>query len=187
MENEKVKHSLIAQAYRTEIINRRQPVHTKTRAERQGGGAKPWRQKGTGKARHGSIRSPIWRKGGVVFGPRKNHKSVKRINRKMKKKALSDLITIFRQEKRLVEIDRLPKSKKTRDWEKYLAKLPIRDPGQLLLVLSIEEKDQARGARNIPYLTVVDSSEVNIANLLNYDYLIMTGKSKEKLSKRLEI
>ncbi len=177
----KLNQYLVSQVYRAEILNAKQPNQTKTRAERQGGGAKPWRQKGTGRARHGSIRSPIWRKGGVTFGPRKEQNFKKRINRKMKQKAINGLLSFFYQEKRLIVVGELPKKKKTKEWQKFLSKLPIKEPGKILLVLDRKEIDLGRYGQNIPFLTIVDRTGLNISNLLNHDFLIVTKRAIKTL------
>src|SRR3989338_4584896 len=87
--NVPVKPALIQRAVRTQESNSRQVLaHTKTRAEVRGGGRKPWKQKGTGRARHGSIRSPLWVGGGITFGPRSNRNFTQKVNRKVRKQAL---------------------------------------------------------------------------------------------------
>ena len=176
---------LIAQLYRAESINQRQPRKTKTRAERSGGGAKPWRQKGTGRARHGSSRSPIWRKGGVVFGPQKESNPHKRANKKSKKQVVRSLLSDFYKDQRLILVDQLPKSKKTKKWEGYLATLPIKDAGRLLLVLGKKEGKNRIYCQNIPYLTVVNNAGINVSSLLDHDQLIVTKEAMLELVERL--
>ena len=104
----KLNHDLMHQALVAQIANSRQVIaHTKTRKEVKGGGRKPWRQKGTGRARHGSIRSPLWKGGGVTFGPRKNKNFSKKINKKMKRKALFMALSSKVLDKEIVLVDKL--------------------------------------------------------------------------------
>ena len=101
-----MNEDLLHQIYVGEHANTRNvTAHTKTKSERRGGGRKPWRQKGTGRARVGSTRSPIWRKGGVTFGPRSNRNYSKKITKKMRRKALLTLLSDKARHKDLVVVD----------------------------------------------------------------------------------
>jgi large subunit ribosomal protein L4 len=175
---------LISQVYRIQSLAKKKPVQTKDRSERRGGGRKPWRQKGTGRARHGSIRSPLWRKGGVTFGPRKEQNFKRRLNSKMKKKALLSLIADQQRNSMLIIIDELPNYKKTKKFEDYLLSLsPIKEPGSILMILDDKQIGKKRYLRNIPYLSLGDRSSLNVYNLLNHDYLIISKKILEDIFK----
>ena len=105
---QKMNDNLVHQAAMTEEANRRIPIaHTKDRSEVSGGGVKPWRQKGTGRARAGSIRSPIWKGGGTTFGPRKERVFGKKMNRKMRNKALTMILSSKVDDKELKVLDKL--------------------------------------------------------------------------------
>ncbi len=113
-----INQGLVHQAAEAQLANRRTPLaHTKDRSEVRGGGRKPWRQKGTGRARHGSIRSPLWKGGGVTFGPTKHRNFSKNINKKMKTKALFMCLTDRAKDNYLVLLDKLEvKDNKTKEF-----------------------------------------------------------------------
>ena len=113
----KINNDLIHQVALSQSANRRQVIaHTKDRSEVSGGGRKPWRQKGTGRARHGSIRSPIWRGGGIAFGPTKDRVFSKRIPKKMKRKALLMVLSAKASENLIIVLDKKEiKKPKTKD------------------------------------------------------------------------
>ena len=121
----KINEGLVHQAVQAQLANRRQVLaHTKDRSEVHGGGRKPWRQKGTGRARHGSIRSPLWVGGGVTFGPTKIRNFAKKINKKMKRKALFMCLTDRAKDKNLILLDKLEiKHNKTREFIELLKNL----------------------------------------------------------------
>src|SRR3989344_1341683 len=117
---------LVHQVFISHTANQRQnSAHTKNRSEVRGGGRKPWRQKGTGRARHGSIRSPLWKGGGVTFGPRNEKNWQKDIPKKMKKKALFMVLSEKVKNNLLVILDALEiQSQKTKEMAKIINKLP---------------------------------------------------------------
>lgn len=180
----KLNEFLISQIARVQEIVKTQPRQTKDRSERAGGGAKPWRQKGTGRARHGSVRSPIWRKGGVTFGPRVDQNYTKKLNKKSKQKAVLGIINKMIADKQLIIVKELPKYKKAGEWEKFLAEMPIKDVGSMLLVTDPAEYKTAIFARNIPYLTINDLTGLNLLSLLNHRYLIISQASFKKTLER---
>jgi large subunit ribosomal protein L4 len=181
----KINEKLISQCFRVEKLAKKRPAHTKTRAERSGGGAKPWRQKGTGRARHGSIRSPLWRKGGITFGPRKTDNYRKKVNKNMKRQAIKSLLADQIEKGQIILIDNFPKYEKTKKWEGYIAEIPIDNPGTILLALDDDQLASKKYINNIPYIRVVGRSGINIYNLLNFDYLFITKQLAEKLFKSL--
>ena len=123
-----INHDLVHQVVVSQMANRRQIIaHTKDRGEVSGGGRKPWRQKGTGRARHGSIRSPLWRHGGVTFGPTKERVFKKKINTKMKRGALLMVLSEKAKNNFLILLDKLElENAKTKLMAKILEKLPIK-------------------------------------------------------------
>lgn len=149
---------------------------TKTRSEVKGGGRKPWRQKGTGRARHGTIRSPIWVGGGITFGPKpKEYKS--RLPRKVKKQALRSVLTAKVAAGELVVLDQLRfEAPKTKAMIELLEKLNVK--GQKTLIL-VDCKDDAvyKSARNIPGVKTLPVQAVNIFDLVKYNNVIATKAS----------
>jgi large subunit ribosomal protein L4 len=159
----------------------RQPLaHTKTRGEVRGGGRKPWKQKGTGRARHGSTRSPIWVGGGITFGPRKERDYSKKINRKAKKQALLMSLSDKVANDRLVLVESLaPKQGKTKETVALLGKLPAK--GKLVLVTSSRDEMLARSTRNLGAVRLLGVSAVGLMDVLNADYLVMTPAAADKI------
>lgn len=163
-------HELVHQVVIAMQANRRQAnAHAKIRSEKRGGGKKPWRQKGTGRARHGSIRSPLWRGGGVTFGPRNTRNFNKKINKKMKQKALTQVLSAKARDKEIIIFDKLNLNK-TKDATALLNKLKIKSA----LLLNIKP----RAFNNLPRIKGAPS--LNILDLLNYKYLITEKKWLEK-------
>ncbi len=160
-------------------------AHTKTRSERRGGGAKPWRQKGTGRARAGSRRSPIWIGGGVIFGPRRERKFKKKVNTKVKRQALLMVLSDRVSNKKFIIVDKLSITKpKTGDLIKVLDKLPMGEK-TTLVVLPGEKSDQAvkLSARNIPGVGVIRADSLNVRDLLSHEYVLLPKSSVELLQK----
>ncbi len=153
--------------------NSRQGTHkAKTRSEVRGGGRKPWRQKGTGRARQGSIRSPQWVGGGVVFGPTPRDYTLK-VNRKVRKLALKSALSQKIKEESLIVLDNLsvdnPKTKAIADVLKGL-----KVTNKVLLILPEQDTIVERSARNIPSLSVTTAPQVSVYDLLHHDIIIAT-------------
>lgn len=147
-------------------------ARTKTRGEVRGGGRKPWRQKGTGRARHGSIREPQWRGGGIVFGPRAGRNYKKRMPRKMRRLALRSALSVKAAEGRIVLLDELCVSAaKTREMVTLLDRLAV--DSSVLIVLSQRDEAIERSARNLPGVKTLHANYLNIRDLFTYDYLLM--------------
>jgi len=173
-----INPDLVYQVAVSQMANRRKTIaHTKTRGEVSGGGRKPWRQKGTGRARHGSIRSPIWRHGGVVFGPRKEKIFKKEIPKKMRRKALSMVLSAKAKENLLILLDSLKIEKaKTKLMAKIIENLKkkIKDfKGSLLIALPQKEETIYRAGRNIPDVGIIEARNLNALDLLSFKYLLM--------------
>lgn len=180
------KPELVHQVMRWQMLDTYFPyAHTKTRAEVRGGGRKPWPQKGTGRARHGSIRSPIWVGGGVTFGPRKEKIRQIKVNKKMKRKAILMTIAEKLRQNLLKVIDEVnPDDYKTREFEKFFSRFleprktkKKRETG--LLVIEENKPEIFRSVRNLPYADAIEARNLNLLELLNHKYLFLTKKSIE--------
>ncbi|KPJ71516.1 hypothetical protein AMJ50_01855 [Parcubacteria bacterium DG_74_3] len=169
-----VNSDLIHQVVTSQMANRRKVIaHTKDRGEVSGGGRKPWRQKGTGRARHGSIRSPLWRGGGITFGPTKERVFKKKIPRKMKRKALFMVLTTKAQNKLLLILDKLETAKpKTKEMAKIIKNLKFKQ-GSVLLALPRLNKNIILATRNLPQVETIEARNLNALDLLSFKYLIM--------------
>lgn len=166
--------------------NQRQGTHsTKTRAFVRGGGRKPWKQKGTGRARQGSIRSPQWRGGAIIFGPSPRDYRQK-LNKKVRRLALYSALSDLKTKNQIVVLDKFEIAQpKTKEFVSLLKTLEI-EAGQRILVL-VSGKDEVleKSSRNLPYVLVSDVTNVNIFNLLTCDYLIATSETLKALEKQI--
>jgi len=152
---------------------------TLTRAEVSGGGRKPWRQKGTGRARHGSIRSPIWRKGGIVFGPKPRSFSMK-MPKKLKRFALKSAISAKTKENELILLDSLTmEAPKTKQMVSILSNLKV--DKKSLIVIADKDENVVKSARNIPGVKTTYVNTLNVYDILNHDYLIMTQEAAKRV------
>ncbi|MBZ9572816.1 50S ribosomal protein L4 [Patescibacteria group bacterium] len=169
-----INPDLVHQVVVSQMANRRQRIaHTKERGEVRGGGRKPWVQKGTGRARAGSIRSPLWKGGGVTFGPRKEKVFKKKIPKKMKRKALLMVLSGKAKNNLLVLMDKLKIEKpKTRQISEILNKLPCKTQNTLI-VLSEVNRNLILAARNIPKVETIEARNLNSLDLLSFKYLII--------------
>lgn len=177
-----VNPEVVHQVMVAQQANSRQIVaHTKTRGEVRGGGKKPWKQKGTGRARVGSIRSPLWRGGGVTFGPRSDRNFSKNINKKLKNKALRMVLSDKVSENRLIMLDKLSLvDGKTSNLSDMISKLPVE---KKMVLISLAEKDDGllRAARNLPKVGFISADSLNIVDLMKYDYLVVDQAAIEKI------
>jgi len=172
---------LVHQVLRAISLNRLTPVaHTKTKAEVSGGGKKNWKQKGTGRARHGSSRSPIWRKGGITFGPRNDRNYSVSINKKMKRKALFMMLSDFIISNKLYLVDDISISTpKTKDGIELLKNVVKSDTEKTLLVVSTKDYLVEKTFSNLQNVKVILANSLNVEDLLKYNSLIMTVPSIE--------
>jgi large subunit ribosomal protein L4 len=179
----KIKPSLVQQAVVTQLANRRLVLaHTKTKGEVRGGGRKPWKQKGTGRARVGSIRSPLWRGGGVIFGPRKNRNFKLKMNKKAKRKALFMTLSDKVNEKKLVLLDKLELAKiKTKEFLKTLSKLPVKNT--ILVVLPKQDEKIIKSSHNLPYVSCLLADSLNVYDILRHEYLLMPKDALKVIEK----
>lgn len=180
----KINPDLIHQVAVSQMANRRRVIaHTKTRAEVRGGGRKPWRQKGTGRARASSIRSPIWRGGGITFGPTKARVFKKKIPKKMRRKALLMVLSAKAKEKMLIVLNSLKIEKpKTKLMVNILNKLPLPRPhawrrgekkASSLLILPQKDEIIIRASRNISEVQTLEARNLNVLDLLSFKYLLI--------------
>lgn len=170
----KVNEDLLHQVVVAQQANQRQnTAQTKDRSERRGGGRKPWRQKGTGRARHGSIRSPLWRGGGVTFGPRNKRNYKKTVQKKMRRKALFMALSSKVKDKELIVLEELQITKpSTKTLNKTLQSLPCENKS-VLLVVPGGNKDIVLSGRNLPDVAVRRAQDLNALEVLRYKYLLM--------------
>lgn len=174
---------LVHQVVVAQMSNARKVIaHTKDRSERRGGGRKPWRQKGTGRARHGSIRSPIWRGGGISFGPTKEKVFTKKINKKMKQKALFMALSSKIKDKEMVLLDKLEmKEAKTKSMTEILNNLKNKLKKDLtksvLIVLPKTDLKVIRANNNIAKTKTIRADSLNVLDILNYKYFLMIQDS----------
>ena len=179
-----VNQALVHQVVVGQQANSRQVLaHTKGRGEVRGGGKKPWKQKGTGRARHGSIRSPIWRGGGVTFGPTKERNFTKKINQKMKRQALLMCLSDKVANDKLIIIDQfsLPE-RKTKHMATLLNKLPSKKR-RTLLALNVKDEIVLVAGRNLPQLTTLPANSLNVVDLLRHEYLLVPQAALSELAK----
>lgn len=181
----KVKPAVVHQVYTALLANAREPwAHSKNKGEVSGGGRKPWRQKGTGRARHGSIRSPLWKGGGVTFGPLNVRNYKQKINKKMNhlvvKMCLSDKVC----HNRLLVVENLPQDGKSKSLS--MARKALSGAGKRTLILTAElDRQLLLAVKNIPSLSVQRARDVNVVGLMNNLYVITTPSGIEALEKRL--
>lgn len=175
---------LLHQVYVSMLANRRQNLsHTKDRAERSGSGRKPWKQKGTGNARTGSVRNPIWRKGGIVFGPTKDRNFKQKINKKMKLKSIMIAFSEKVRSKSLIAVDEIKLSrKKTKEFAKALEALGIKK--SVLISFSEKEKGLYPYCRNLKNVTGVPVDNLSVIDMLNCKYLMLSKDSIKHLEKK---
>jgi len=181
----KSKMAVIHQVYNALMANAREPwAHSKDKSEVSGGGKKPWKQKGTGRARHGSIRSPIWRGGGVTFGPLKERNYKQKINKKMNRQAVRMCLSDKVKEKKFAVLDNLTSDGKT----KAMAELRLKLPGlgkTALWLLPKKDDMLKRSTGNLEKLDLQLASDVNVVDLLHHQYIFATKEAVEVLEKRL--
>ena len=184
-----INTDLLWQVVRSQAANQRQgSAHTKTKGEVSGGGKKPWRQKGTGRSRHSSIRSPIWRGGGTVFGPRNDKVWKQKINKKMARKSLLMALSSKAKEENIVVLEDLKLNEvKTREVAKIIANLRTKivnfKKAKILVVLSNFDKDLIRAAKNIVDLKTIEARNLNALEILSFKYLLMTKDTISALKK----
>lgn len=174
-----INTGLMHQAYVRQMANARLGTHkTKTRGEVRGGGRKPWRQKGTGRARQGSIRSPQWKGGGTVFGPRPRSYRQK-MPRKMRRQALRSALSVKTAESQVKVLDVLEMTEpRTKELLAILKNLGVED-GSALILLPQRDEVILRSVRNLSQVRTLVAQYLNVRDLLQYDYVLMPLASLE--------
>lgn len=186
--NVSINQDLIHQAVITQLANSRFPLaHVKGRGEVRGGGRKPWRQKGTGRARHGSIRSPIWRGGGVTHGPTKEKIYAKKINKQAKRKALFMALSSKVKDGQIVIIDAIsldqPKTKAMKNILDNISKnLPDyrrtkKKQDFFLVVQPDSDQSLIRSVRNLEFAKALRADSLNVVDVLENKYLVLLKES----------
>ena len=180
--NDAVLHNAIV----LNMANMRQgTASTKTRSEVRGGGRKPWRQKGTGNARQGSIRATQWRGGGIVFGPNPNRNYTKKMNKKERRLALLSALSYKVSDKELIVIDSLEfATSKTKEMVNLLTNLKIEN-NKVLVVVSELTENVCLSARNLANVKVVTYEEVNAFDVVSADNMLITSDALNKLEEVL--
>lgn len=175
----KINEHLVHMAVVQQLANNRQGTQkAKTRSEVRGGGRKPWRQKGTGHARQGSIRAPQWKGGGVVFAPTPRDYSFK-INKKEKRAALKSALTSRVQEEKFIVLDELKLDEiKTKNFAKIMQNLNVE---KALVILKEKDINIIQSAKNIPMVKTALTSTINVYDILKYQTIVITKAAVENI------
>ncbi|MBS7346370.1 MAG: 50S ribosomal protein L4 [Candidatus Sacchiramonaceae bacterium] len=169
-------HELLKLAYDAYLANSRlASATTKQRGEVRGGGKKPWRQKGTGRARFGSIRTPIWRGGGIVFGPRGNENYTKKISKTSKKVALRQALTLKADNVMLADVKT---TGKTAEVAKFLKDNKL---NRRILIVADKTPELIRATNNISEVLLVSPMYLNVFDILNADHIVIAPKAIETI------
>ena len=179
-----VKPEVLHQVVKAHLAARRVgTASVKTRSNIRGGGAKPWRQKGTGRARAGTRRSPLWTGGAVTHGPQPRNYRIK-LNKKFKKSALKMALSSKNAADQLFILDKLSLERpKTRDFIQVKNNLGLQ---KALIVLAKQDNNVELASRNIPEIQVINQNELNVYDILNYSQLILTSEVIETIQERLQ-
>jgi len=175
---------LVHQVAVSQMANKRQvSAHTKDRSEVRGGGKKPWRQKGTGRARVGSNRSPIWKGGGITHGPRKDRIFQVEIPKKMRRKALFMVLSEKAKNDSIIVLDKIELEKpRTKEVAKLFKKLPCNEKSCLVAMPDYDKK-VFLSARNIKKTNITEARNLNVLDLLNSKYLVITEGTIKTIEK----
>ena len=179
----KWKPELVQQAVVTWLANHRQIVaHVKDRSEVRGGGKKPWRQKHTGRSRHGSSRSPLWAHGGVTFGPRNEKIFARKINKKMKQSALYSLLSKKLKNKEIYFADDLKiKEAKTKNIFSIIKNFLGKEKKSILFIVPSDNREFFLAGRNIADISISNSDNINIYDCISNKYIIMDKEAVMKM------
>lgn len=174
-----IKPYVVHEVITAQLANSRvRYAQTKDRSEVSGGGKKPWKQKGTGRARHGSSRSPIWAGGGVTFGPVKEKSFSKKVNKKLRRNAVFMMLTDKVESDKLVALDTYSVESKTSALAKMRKALPG-DGRSALIVTTDKDQDMARAASNLPKTQAISAKSLNARDLAKYEYLFVSKDAIE--------
>ena len=183
----KAQADLLHQAIVAQMSNERQVLaHTKDRSEVRGGGKKPWKQKGTGRARAGSSRSPIWIGGGVTFGPTKDRNFSQKINKKMRQKALFMALSDKLANESLVILDKIELPEfKTKQFNSILSAVEtkiLKNNRRSALVVNAKDEKVKFSGRNLKDIKIISPENINILDILKYKNLIITAETLKQIS-----
>ena len=165
--------------------NRKSSAKAKNRALVRGGGKKPWQQKGTGRARAGSIRSPLWRGGGITFAPTGNENYRQTITKSMKRTALTHALTVKNNSKQVAVIEDIDVDGKVSSFMKLKGKLPI--DGRMLIVTDSITSEIDRSTRNVERVDVTTGDNLHVKHVMDVDMVLFTKPGLDTLKKRLEV
>ncbi|MBI4359961.1 MAG: 50S ribosomal protein L4 [Candidatus Jacksonbacteria bacterium] len=183
----KLKTWVISEAVLAKLSNTRENIaHTKDRGEVRGGGKKPWKQKGTGRARHGSIRSPLWKGGGVTFGPKNTVNFAKKINKKVKRQALLMALSERARDHSitvLTAVSEIEREGKTKKISTLLKQLNIDAKKHVLISLDTKNLSVMRAARNLPAVKLIAPGSLNAHDVLWGDSLLTTVEGIRAIEK----
>lgn len=183
-ENSPFNSNLVYQVAVSQLSNRRKSIaHTKTRGEVSGGGKKPWRQKGTGRARHGSSRSPIWVGGGVTFGPRNEINFKRTIPKNIRRKALLEIIEEKEKSNNVIIVPEI-RATKTKEAKEFLIKNSISESA--LIVLNELDKITILAFRNIPKVKTIQARDLNCLDVLTFKKIVLTKDCLEEIKKSIK-
>lgn len=175
-------HELLKLAYDAFLANSRQAsANTLQRGEVRGGGKKPWKQKGTGRARFGSIRNPIWRGGGVVFGPRGNENYKLRMSKSAKRVAVRQALTLANEAKKIT-VEDIKTTGKTAEIAKLFADKKFHADAKVLLVVDEKTPELMRATNNLDHALLVRANYLSVYYILNADQIIMTPAAVKAVS-----
>lgn len=176
-------HELLKLAYDSYLANARlASATTKQRGEVRGGGKKPWKQKGTGRARFGSSRNPIWRGGGIVFGPRGNENYTKKLSKTSKRVVVRQALTLANQAKKIVVKD-IKTTGKTAEAAKFLADNKLER--RVLIVVDEKTPELLRSTNNLQNVLVVRATYLSVYHILNADHIVIAPQALEAISQWL--
>lgn len=178
-------HELLKQVYDAYLANGRLNLAVvKTRGLVRGGGKKPWKQKGTGRARFGSSRNPIWRGGGIVFGPTGEENYTKHVNVKAKRLALRQALSMAATDNKIIVIDDVASITKTAELASLLLKVGAK--GRTLVALENKTEELELAARNLQTVKLVQSTYLNVYDVLNADTIVITKSALQEATARLK-
>jgi len=179
-------HELLKLAYDSYLANSRSAkAKTKTRGEVSGGGKKPWRQKGTGRARFGSSRNPIWRTGGIVFGPRGVENYTKNVNKSAKRVALRQALTLASKADKVAVVDELSFKGKTRDAVDFLKAQKAETARRVLLVVDEKTPEILRATSNLSQIHLIRGNYLSVYHILNADKILVTKSALKTITEWL--
>lgn len=173
---EKIDTGLVYLAVKAQRNNSRAAIaHTKNRSEVAGSGKKPWKQKGTGRARAGSVRSPLWRKGGVTFGPRSNRNFSEKMNRSAFRKALFTVLSEKTKDNHLIILEKLEDTSKTKQLNQILMDISAKTGlgEKFVLVVPDNRADLVRATKNLENVKVIKANHLNVLDLINNNTVIL--------------